>query len=66
MKKVGSIFYFIVGLMGVGCWGFNMLRALGRVDMFLVVMFGLLTLLSVILCGWAIKNLKGNEYGTDS
>lgn len=35
-----------------------MLRALGRVDMFLVVMFGFLTLLSVMLCGWDVKEFK--------
>ncbi len=58
MKKVGAIFYFIAWLIGVGCWGFNMMRALGRVDMFLVVMFGFLTLLSVMLCGWAVKEFK--------
>ena len=58
MKKVGAIFYFIAGMIGVGCWGFNMMRALGRVDMFLVVMFGFITLLSVMLCGWAVKEFK--------
>ena len=58
MKKIGAIFYFIVGLMGVILWGYNMVRAFDRIDVFMVGAFGLLTLLSGLLSMWAVKEFK--------
>ena len=58
MKKVGSIFYLIFGLLGIGCWGFNTVRAFEMENVFMIGAFGFLTLLSVMLCGWAVKDFQ--------
>lgn len=55
--KILALIQLVIGIMLSLAFGFNCIRALGQ-DLFIVVMFGILTIISIALIRWSWKDLK--------
>lgn len=58
MNKLGNIFMLIVAILNVAVWAFNGIRAINYADPFCSVMFGILTIISIVWAKWSYKSLK--------
>lgn len=55
--KILALIQLVIGVLLSLAFGFNCIRALGQ-DLFIVVMFGILTIISIALIKWSWKDLK--------
>lgn len=58
MKKIVDLFTFFVGLLGLFCFGFNLIRSIASLDIFVVAMMCILCALSATLSAWAINDIR--------
>lgn len=58
MRKLGNILMLIVAILNTAVWAFNGIRASFYANDFCLVMFGLLTIISIVWAKWSYKSLK--------
>jgi NADH:ubiquinone oxidoreductase subunit K len=61
MKKAVNLFTFFVGMLGVFCFGMNLIRSIASLDIFLVAMMCILCALSATLSAWSINDMRKEE-----
>lgn len=58
MNKFGNLLMLIVAILNVAVWAFNGIRASFYANDFCLVMFGILTIISIVWARWSYKALK--------
>jgi hypothetical protein len=61
MKNLVSLFTAFTGLLGVGCFGYQMIESLDRLNLELLILFSLLTTISGLVTILSIKEIKGQD-----
>lgn len=58
MRKLGNILMLIVAILNTAVWAFNGIRAIHYANAFCLVMFEILTIISIVWARWSYKALK--------